>query len=104
LYPFFKLLKSKLKKGDTFLVLGDRTGWLTTLLNGIFPGMQIVSTWEGNRDVLGYKGFHYWFKNEKNITASFCSLNQPLPFADNSFSLVTGFDVLHSFNQPLLIL
>lgn len=108
LYPFFKLLKSKLRPGDVILALEDRTGWMATLLSGIFPGCRVVSTCEENdgpswKDIPGYKEFNLWFQNEKNISVSFCDLNKPLPFADKSFSLVVGYDILHNFNPPLLI-
>jgi hypothetical protein len=36
-YPFLKKLQSQVKKDDVILNLWDRSGWLTTLLLGLFP-------------------------------------------------------------------
>jgi len=103
LYPFLKRLQKETKKGDIILNLWDRTGWLTHLLAGLFPDQHIVTTWDGNKDVLGYNGFHFWMKNHKNITILFCDLNAPLPFKSNTISFSIGLDVFHRFNQHHLL-
>ncbi|TDG35892.1 hypothetical protein EZJ43_11090 [Pedobacter changchengzhani] len=102
-YPFLKKLQGDVKKDDVILNLWDRSGWLTTLLLGIFPEQQIVTTWEGNKDILGYKGFHYWMKDIKNLNIIFCDLNAPLPFKDNSIAFSIGIDAFHRFDQSLLL-
>jgi acyl-coenzyme A synthetase/AMP-(fatty) acid ligase len=102
-YPFLKKLQSQVKKDDVILNLWDRSGWLTTLLLGLFPEQRIVTTWEGNKDVLGYKGFHFWMKDIKNLDIIFCDLNCPLPFKDNSIAFSIGIDAFHRFDQSVLI-
>jgi acyl-coenzyme A synthetase/AMP-(fatty) acid ligase/SAM-dependent methyltransferase len=103
LYPFLKKLKEQVKKGDTILNLWDRTGWLTSLLAGMFPEQHIITTWEGNKDVLGYNGFNFWMKNLNNVSVVFCDLNAPLPFKDFSITFSVGLDTLHRFNQYFLL-
>lgn len=105
-FPFIHTLKKRLKKNDLILNLWDRTGWLAAMLAGLFPEQKIISLWEGNKDVLGYKGFYFWF--EKNTTnnnfhIAFADLNKPLSFKDNSVALVVGLDTFHRFDQSLLL-
>ncbi len=103
LFPFLKQLKKIVKKDDLILNLWDRSGWRTSLLAGLFPEQQIITTWEGNKDVLGYKGYHFWFKEQKNVKVLFCDLNAPLPFLDNTIAFSIGFDAFHRFNQQVLL-
>ena len=103
LYPFLKKLQQEVKKGDIILNMWDRSGWLTTLLSGLFPNQHIITTWEGNKDILGYKGFSFWMKENKNVTILFCDLNAPLPIKDKSIAFSVGLDAFHRFNQHLLI-
>ncbi|MGJ7033733.1 AMP-binding protein [Niabella hirudinis] len=103
-YPFIKLLRTKLKKGDVIIDLWNRSGWSAALLAGLFPEQQVVTIWEGNKDVLGYKGFQHWFAHTAaNIQVIFHDLNKPLPFADNSVAFVYGLDALHRFDQASLL-
>lgn len=102
-YPFINILKSKFKKGDVILDLWNRNGWSAALLAGLFPEQKIVTLWEGNKDVLGYKGFHHWFSDQHQIQVVFQDPGKPLPFADKSISLVYGADTLHRFDQTSLI-
>jgi acyl-coenzyme A synthetase/AMP-(fatty) acid ligase len=102
-YPFLKKLKTQVKKDDVILNLYDRSGWITSLLAGLFPEQQIITSWEGNRDVLGYQGYHFWMKDVKNVTVLFCDLNKPLPFKDKSIAFVVGLDAFHNFDQLLMI-
>ena len=103
LYPFLKRLQQEVKKGDVILNMWDRSGWLTTLLSGLFPEQHIITTWEGNKDILGYKGFSFWMKENKNVTILFCDLNAPLPIKAKSIAFSVGLDAFHRFNQHLLI-
>jgi len=103
LYPFLKKLQQEVKKGDVILNMWDRSGWLTTLLSGLFPAQHIITTWEGNKDILGYKGFSFWMKENKNVTILFCDLNAPLPIKEKSIAFSVGLDAFHRFNQHLLI-
>ncbi len=102
LFPFFKLLKKNISSDSTILVLWDRTGWVSSLISAIFPRNKILTTWEGDKDILGFKGFDFWFGKEKNIDITFCDLNKPIPFEDNKFGMVVGFDVLHRFDTMIL--
>lgn len=99
LFPFLKKLKSEVNKGDIILNLWDRSGWMTTLLSGMFPDQHIITTWEGNKDILAYQGYHYWMKDQKNVTILFCDLNKPLPLKNNSIAFSVGLDVFHRFDQ-----
>lgn len=103
LYPFLKKLKKQVKKGDKILNLWDRSGWMTSLLAGFFPEQHIITTWEGNKDVLGYKGFEFWTKGLNNISVLFCDLNSALPIEDNSIAFSVGMDVFHRFHQANLL-
>jgi acyl-coenzyme A synthetase/AMP-(fatty) acid ligase len=103
LYPFLKRLQQQVKDGDIILNLWDRSGWLTTLLSGLFPKQQIITTWEGNKDILGYKGFSFWMKENKNVSILFCDLNAPLPLQEKSIAFSIGLDALHRFHQHTLL-
>jgi len=102
-FPFLKELKKTVKSGDIILSLWDRTGWQTNLLAGFFPEQHIIATWEGNKDVLGYKGFHYWMKDQPNISVLFCDLNKPIPLKTGSIVFSCGYDTFHNFDQSLLL-
>ncbi|CAN5621568.1 hypothetical protein BH11BAC5_BH11BAC5_32570 [soil metagenome] len=103
LYPFLKKLQQEVKAGDIILNLWDRSGWLTTILSGLFPEQHIIATWEGNKDILGYKGFSFWMKENKNVTILFCDLNAPLPLQEKSIAFSVGLDAFHRFNQHILL-
>jgi acyl-coenzyme A synthetase/AMP-(fatty) acid ligase len=102
-FPFLKELKRTVKGGEIILSLWDRTGWQTNLLAGLFPEQHIIATWEGNKDVLGYKGFHFWMKDQPNISVLFCDLDKPLPLKNNSIAFSCGYDTFHNFDQTLLL-
>ncbi|PHN03134.1 class I adenylate-forming enzyme family protein [Flavilitoribacter nigricans] len=105
-FPFIKLLQKKLPAGATILNLWDRTGWLGALLQGFFPEQRVITLWEGDKDVLGYKGFHFWYQDEvarREMEVGFANLNKPLPFEDDSVALVFGLDTFHRFDQSLLL-
>ncbi len=106
LYPFLPSLKKRLKPGDLLLNLWDRTGWNAALLAGLFPEQKVISIWEGDKDVLGYKGFYFWYQNRaesQGFQVAFANLEKPLPFADNSVALVVGLDTFHRFDQSLML-
>ncbi len=102
-FPFLKELQKTVKSGDTILSLWDRSGWQTNLLAGLFPEQHIVATWEGNKDVLGYKGFNFWMKDHSNVSILFCDLDKPLPIKNNSIAFSCGYDTFHNFDQSLLL-
>lgn len=106
LYPFVALLRKQLKPGDVILNLWDRSGWFTSLLAGLFPEQQVLTTWEGDRDVLGRKGYAFWFSGAEapgNVQILFHDLHQPLPISDGSVALVVGMDVLHRYDLPIFL-
>lgn len=106
LYPFLPSLKKRLKPGDLILNLWDRTGWNAALLAGLFPEQKVISIWEGDKDVLGYKGFYFWYQNREEaqgFEVAFANLEKPLPFADDSVALVVGLDTFHRFDQSLML-
>jgi acyl-coenzyme A synthetase/AMP-(fatty) acid ligase len=105
LYPFVAYLRSLLKPGDIVLNLWDRSLWTGAMLAGWLPEQEIWTVWEGDKDILGYRGFDYWttmqFRHQHKIF--FADLTRPLPFASSSVAAVIGFDLLHRFNQPDLL-
>lgn len=106
LFPFLHSIKKYIKPGDLIINLWDRTGWNAALLAGLFPEQKVISLWEGDKDVLGYKGFHFWYGRKKvvqDFQVAFANLDKPLPFADNSVALVVGLDTFHRFDQSLLL-
>ncbi|MCB0631714.1 MAG: class I adenylate-forming enzyme family protein [Saprospiraceae bacterium] len=105
-FPFISILQKKLAPGAKILNLWDRTGWLGALLQGFFPEQQVITLWEGDKDVLGYKGFYFWYQQEvesATMQVGFADLNKPLPFEDDSIALVFGLDTFHRFDQSLLL-
>lgn len=103
LFPFLKALQSELKPNDIILNLWDRSGWLTSLLCGLFPEQKIITTWEGDKDVLGYKGYHFWMQSYSNLEIVFHNPEKPLPFTSDSIACSIGLDLLHRFDQILLL-
>lgn len=104
--PFVPLLRRHLRPGDLILNLWDRSGWMASLLAGLFPEQTILTNWEGDRDVLGYKGYAYWLTGPAapaNLRVLFGDLHKPLPLPDQSVALVVGLDVLHRFDQVHLM-
>lgn len=103
LYPFFLLLQDHLKKDDVILNLWDRSGWITSLLCGLFPDQKIVTTWEGNKDVLGYSGYNYWFRDVENLQVLFTEDYSQLPFSEHTVAAVIGYDFFHRTSQVKLL-
>lgn len=105
LYPFVDYIQSTLKDGDIVLNLWDRSGWTANLLAGWFPEQKIITVWEGDKDILGYRGFDYWMSQERqeNHTVLFADFLRPLPFDNDTVSAVIGLDLLHRFHQPELL-
>jgi len=105
LFPFVNYIGEQLKPGDTILNLWDRSGWTASMLAGWFPEQEIVTVWEGDKDILGYKGFNYWMSRERrqNHTVLFADFLRPLPIESNSVSAIIGMDLLHRFQQPELL-
>tara|TARA_R110000737_G_scaffold1598_10_gene4758 strand:- start:3967 stop:5286 length:1320 start_codon:yes stop_codon:yes gene_type:complete len=101
LLGFIEVLKKKLKPGDMILDTWCRTGFSGDFLAGLFPEQTVVSIWEGNNSVLGYQGFHHFFsaaQKHKNHILLFHDCNKPLPFKDNTFDFIYGYDSLHRYS------
>ena len=89
-----------LRDGDAILDLWCRTGWSGEWLAGRFPRQRVVSVWEGNRSVLGYRGFRHLLGSAQraaNLDIVFCDLGKPLPFRDGAFGMVHAHDCLHRY-------
>ncbi|HEX4849410.1 MAG TPA: hypothetical protein VFV08_01325, partial [Puia sp.] len=105
LFPFINYVRERLNPGDTVLNLWDRSGWMASMLAGWFPEQKIITVWEGDKDILGYKGFDYWMSAErrKNHTVVFTDFFRPFPFENGTASAIIGMDLIHQFNQPELL-
>ncbi|WP_438951512.1 class I adenylate-forming enzyme family protein [Porticoccus sp.] len=102
IYPFIPLLKKVLQPGDVILDTWCRTGWSGELLAGLFPEQQVISLWEGNSNVLGYRGFDYWLGSRRrapNLDIVFSHPGRALPIQTGAVSLVHGLDSLHRYNH-----
>ena len=90
-----------LRPADRILDAWCRTGWSGEWLAARFPAQRVVSLWEGNSSVLGYRGFRHLLgegQHARNLDIVFCSLEKPLPFRDASFALVHAYDALHRYD------
>ena len=106
LYPFIPLLRECLQPGDIILDTWCRTGWSGELLAGLFPEQRIVSIWEGNSNVLGYRGFAFWLgqgRRPENLDILFTHPDHALPIADNAVRIVHGLDSLHRYRHASYI-
>lgn len=103
LYPFLKIAQEKLAPGKPILNIWDRSGWTTALLLGMFPNNPVYTTWEGNKDILGYYGYAHWFGKDDRLTVVFNGIDEVLPFKENYFELVVGLDAFHRYAQKQLL-
>lgn len=106
IYPFINILRESLKPGDVILDTWCRTGWSGELLAGLFPEQHVISIWEGDSNVLGYRGFEYWLgtsKRHANLDIIFAHPDYPLPFATNSVAFVHGLDSIHRYRHASYI-
>ncbi len=89
-----------LSVGDAILDTWNRTGYSGEWLAGRFPRQHVVSLWEGNSSVLGYRGFRHLLGSQQragNLDIVFCNLDKPLPFCDKAFGLIHAYDSLHRY-------
>jgi uncharacterized protein YbaR (Trm112 family) len=90
-----------LRRADRILDTWCRTGWSGEWLAGRFPAQRVVSIWEGNSSVLGYRGFRHLLgtgQRARNLDIVFCDLEKPLPFRDAAFGMVYAYDSLHRYS------
>ena len=79
LYNFVSYLQDHLADDDIILNLWDRSGWTASMLAGWFPRQRIWTVWEGDKDILGYKGFDYWMSPERRKNQSVLFADLPVP-------------------------
>ena len=98
--PILPLAVASMREGDVILDTWCRTGYSGEWLAGRFPRQRVVSLWEGNSSVLGYRGFRHLLgsgQRANNLDIVFCTLEKPLPFRDGAFGLVHAYDSLHRY-------
>lgn len=99
--PLLPTFAAHLKPGDFILDTWNRTGWSGEWLAGLFPDNRVISLWEGDSSVLGYRGFDYWLgsgRRAPNHDILFVPPNRPLPFTDGAFGAVYAYDSLHRYD------
>ena len=105
--PFIPLSNSSqdsFSPGDIIVNQWDRGAWFTGLLPGLFPEQKLINLWEGDKNMLGYGGYDFWFSNRYDpdtFTLGFNTPNAVLPLEDNSVSLFFALDAFHRFDQSL---
>jgi acyl-coenzyme A synthetase/AMP-(fatty) acid ligase len=105
-YSLFGEIKKHLRPGDPILDLWGRTGWSGEILASYFPDNPVYMIWEGDRNVLGYKGYNYWLREGKrcqNLHVVFSDIEKNLPFSDNFFGFIHGLDTFHRYSHNPLI-
>lgn len=106
IYPLLPLLREVLRPGDVILDTWCRTGWSGELLAGLFPAQRVVSIWEGDGNVLGYRGFRHWLgsgRRAPNLDILFTHPDHPLPLHGGRIALVHGLDSLHRYRHGSFI-
>ncbi len=99
--PLLPHAAGPLREPDFILDTWCRTGWSGEWLAGRFPRQQVISLWEGNSSVLGYRGFRHLLPSERrapNLDIIFTHPEKPLPFRDSSFGLLHALDSLHRYS------
>ncbi|WP_394200238.1 hypothetical protein [Shewanella waksmanii] len=94
------VLKNHLKPGDVILDTWCRTGWSGDFLANLFPEQSVISIWEGDNSVLGYKGYQALFTPETraaNHTIIFHDPNKRLPLKDHTIAFCFAYDSLHRY-------
>lgn len=99
--PLLPILAAHLAPDDVILDVWGRTGWSGEWLAGLFPNHRVISLWEGDSSVLGYRGFRHWLgqaRRAPNLDILFTPPNRPLPFRDDTFGVVYALDCLHRYD------
>ncbi|MBI5941343.1 MAG: hypothetical protein HY859_13040 [Caulobacterales bacterium] len=99
--PLLETLAAHLRPGDVILDVWGRTGWSGEWLAGLFPQNRVMSLWEGDSSVLGYRGFRHWLGSDRraaNLDILFAPPNRPLPFRDGAFGAIYALDSLHRYD------
>ena len=99
--PLLPHLEPALLPGGFVLDTWCRTGWSGEWLAGLLPAQRVISLWEGNSSVLGYRGFRHVLgtgRRARNLDIIFSHPERPLPFRSDAFDLLYSHDALHRFN------
>lgn len=101
LEPLLPHVQPQLQPRDLILDVWCRTGWSGEFLAGRFPRQRVLSLWEGNSSVMGYRGFHHLLSNRAaNLDVCFVNPANPWPFRDESIALLHAADSIHRFPSP----
>jgi len=106
IYPLIDAWRKHLRPGDLIVDTWCRTGWSGELLAALFPQQRVLSIWEGNSSVLGYRGFYYWLNSKRrsaNLEIIFSPAHSPFPVRSESARLVHAYDSLHRNPLPQFI-
>jgi len=106
LFNLISEIKKHLKAGEPILDLWGRTAWSGEMLAAYFPDNPVYMVWEGNRNVLGYRGYDYWLNTSRraeNLHLVFTDIEKPLPFKTDFFGLVHGLDTFHRYSHNPLV-
>jgi uncharacterized protein YbaR (Trm112 family) len=103
IYPLVDAWRNHLRPGDLIIDAKCRTGWSGELLAALFPEQRVLSLWEGNSSVLGYRGFYYWLNSKRrstNLEIIFSPGDAPFPIRSGAAMLVHAYDSLHRNPLP----
>ncbi|MCV7167438.1 Trm112 family protein [Mycobacterium stomatepiae] len=101
LEPLLPHVEPLLHPGDLILDVWCRTGWSGEYLAARFPRQRVLSLWEGNSSVMGYRGFRYLLSDRAtNLDVCFVNPGEPWPFRDESMTLLHAADSVHRFPWP----
>ncbi len=106
IFPLVDAWRNHLRPGDLIVDTWCRTGWSGELLAALFPEQRVLSLWEGNSSVLGYRGFYYWLNSKRrstNLEIIFSPANAPFPIRPGSARLIHAYDSLHRKPLPEFI-
>lgn len=103
LAPLLPHAEALLSPGDVVLDLWCRTGWSGEWLAARLPAQRVLSVWEGNSSVMGYRGFRYLMQERPaNLDVCFLHPGGPWPLRDGAVSLLHAADCLHRYPWPHL--
>ncbi len=99
-FSLFEVLRKTIRPGQLILDTWCRTGWSGEALAYLFPENHIISIWESNHSILGFRGFRHWLPEHErapNWDLIFFSPKQRLPFRTNAFGALHALDSVHLY-------